>query len=283
MAAARAAAGRWPAPCTSPAPPSSVGWRGGWPAGPALPGVPWARGPGGCCGLGRPVGLAALALTVGPGLGRSAGLAGPAAPPALLGLGGGARWRPGGPRAPWGLRRGIGRREWLVRWCSGLGWPSRPAGTLVLVVAGPGPGPLRGLACLAGVAALLGRRLVGLWLRGGPWAPPSRLPMVVVLRVLLAGLLAFWAGVLPLPPGPAGLGLRGPSLAGPRVPWAGLCVRAWGSRARVVVAVACLVAGRPGPLRLGLAWLALGRLPGPLTGLAPVPGGLAGGRAVSIP
>ena len=237
MAAARAAASRWPAPCTSPALPPSVGWRRGWPVRSAPPGGPWARGPGARVWPGRPVGLVALALVAGPGLGRWAGLTGPAALPALLGLGGGARWPLGGPRAPWGWLRGSWEREWLVRWCPGSGWPLRPAGALVPVVAGPGPGPLWGLVGLAGVAALLGRRLVGLRLRGGPRAPPCRLPAVVVSRVLLAGRLAFWAGVWPPPPGPLGLALRGPSLAWPCGPLAGSAVRAWGFRARAGAAV----------------------------------------------
>ena len=283
MAAARAAAGRWPAPCISPAPPPPVGWWGGWPAGPALPGVPWARRPGECCGLGRPVGLAAPVLAVGPGLGRSAGLVGPAAPSALLGRGGCALWRPGGPRAPWSLRRGMVGRERLVWWRSGLGWPSWLAGALALVRAGPGRGPLRGLVGLAVVAALLGRRLVGLWRRGGPRAPPGCLPVVVVSRFLLAGLRVSWAGVLPLPLGLVGLGLGGPSLAGPRGPWAGWCGRAWGSRARGFVVLAGWLAGGPGPLRLGLVWLGLGGPRGPWTGLALAVGGLAGRRAVSVP
>ena len=172
MAAARAAAGRWPAPCISPAPPPPAGWRGGWPAGPALPGVTLALRPWECCGLGRPLGLAgALVLTVGPGLGRLCGLVGLTTPSALLGRSGSGRRLPGGPRAPRGVLLGMagaGRCVWL---CRGLGRPWGLAAALALVLVGPGLGRLCGLVGLTGVAALLGRWSVGLRLRWGPWAP----------------------------------------------------------------------------------------------------------------
>ena len=80
-------------------------------------------------------------------------------------------------------------------------------------------------------------RLVGLRLRGGPRAPPCRLPTVVVPRVLLAGRLAFWTGVWPPLPGPLGLALWDPSLAWPNGPLAGSAVRALGFRARAGAAV----------------------------------------------
>jgi len=174
-------------------------------------------------------------------------------------------------------------REWLVWLCGGLGRPLRLAGALALVWVGPGPGLLWDLVGLTVLAALLGRWLVGLWLRGGPRAPRGRLPAVVVSRFLLAGLVCAWSGVLSLPLGLMGLGLESPSLAGPRGPLAGWCGRAWGCWVRGFVGWAGWLAGGPGPLRLGLVWLGLVGPRGPWPGLALAVVGLAGGKGVSVP